>query len=109
MPSTKPLPTINRLVRAASAAVTGERDPNADTRSGSLYNHTVGPTAILFAREADRDEDLFQDIYFNNASGDQLTDLIQQRADIAEAVHRCHAKLCAVDVHRRFLDVSQTA
>lgn len=79
MPSTKPLPTITRLVRAASAALQGERNVNGDTRSGSLYNHIAGPQAILFAREADRDQDLFQDIYFNNAEGVALTNLIQQR------------------------------
>jgi hypothetical protein len=83
MPSTQPLPTIRGEVQAASNALIGERDPYGDTRSGSLYNHNVGPTAVLFSREADRDKDLFEDIYFNSADGDALTTLVQQRTGIA--------------------------
>ena len=82
MPSSLPLPTIAQLVTAASNAETGERNVNADTRSGSLYNHTVGPMAVLFSREADRDQSLFEDIYFNSATGDALTNLVQQRYQI---------------------------
>jgi Baseplate J-like protein len=83
MPSSLPLPTIQQLVTAASNAEIGERNTNADTRSGSLYNHTIGPMAILFSREADRDKSLFEDIYFNSASGAALTSLVQQRYKVA--------------------------
>ena len=82
MPSTQPLPTIRGLVQAASNALTGERDANGDVRSGSLYNHNAGPMAVLFSREADRDKDLFEDIYFNSAKGDALTDYVQARTGI---------------------------
>jgi hypothetical protein len=94
MPSTQPLPTIRQLVQAASNALTGERDPNGDTRSGSLYNHNAGPMAVLFSREADRDKDLFQDIYFNGARGDALTDLIQTRTGIARILDAAGVGTC---------------
>ena len=83
MPSTAPLPTIDDLVRAANRGLVGTADRYADTVSGSILNHFAGPVAVLLSREADRDQDLFRDIYFDAASSDALTDLIQGRWGIA--------------------------
>lgn len=79
MPSAQPLPTIADLVTAAGNALVGQRDRYGDDRSGGIYNHATGPTAILFARQADRDQDVFRAIYFDDADGDDLTQLIQDR------------------------------
>jgi len=95
MPSTQPLPTIRGLVQAASNALVGERDANGDVRSGSLYNHNAGPMAVLFSREADRDKDLFEDIYFNSAKGDALTDLVQTRTGIARYLDAAGMGTCS--------------
>ena len=94
MPSNLPLPTITQLVRAGSRATTGEYDVNADVRSGSLYNHCIGPMAVLCSREADRDQNMFEDIYFNSASGDALTTLIQQRFQVSRILDTYGAGTC---------------
>lgn len=82
MPSSEPLPTIRQLVKAGSDAITGEGDTYGDTRSGSLYNHTLGPFAILCSREADRDLDQFRAIYFADADGWPLTRMVAQRMGV---------------------------
>jgi|GEM_PF-3458562 hypothetical protein len=73
MPAQTPLPTIAQFVKAAGDALHGEIDPNLDARSGSIYNDIAGPMAVLLSREADRDADLFKNIYFASAVGDALT------------------------------------
>ncbi len=83
MPSTAPLPTLDELVQAAGDGLRGRADRYADTVSGSLWNHLGGPVAVLLSREADRDRDLFRDIYFDSASSDALTRAVQQRWGIA--------------------------
>jgi hypothetical protein len=83
LPSAQPLPTITDLLTAGHRAVTGQRDRYGDVHSGAIYDHIAGPTAILFAREADRDRDGFRSIYFDDADGDILTNLVQQRYGIA--------------------------
>lgn len=94
MPSTQDLPTIASLVQAASRAAMGTADRYADTRSGSMLNHAVGPVAVLLAREADRDKDLFEDIYFDSASSDALTSLIQGRWGIARILDTMGQGMC---------------
>ena len=79
MPSTKPLPTIGDLIQAGRDAVTGQRDRFGDVHDGAKREHIFGPTAILFARQADRDADTFGAIYFDDADGDELTALIEGR------------------------------
>src|SRR5580698_8920452 len=83
MPSALPLPTIADHVKAAADTIRGQRDRYGDGRSGSITNHESGPTAILFARQADRDVDTFRAIYFDDADGDELTALIQGRYQTA--------------------------
>lgn len=82
MPSTLPLPTLTDYLQAARKRLRGERDRYADTHSGSMYDHLAGPVAVLLLRETDRDQDLFSDIYFADASSDALTNLIQGRWQI---------------------------
>lgn len=83
MPSPLALPTISDHLTAAGNALTGERDRYGDQHRGSLYEHAgAGPTAVLFAQEADRDRDAFQDIYFDDATGKALTRLVTKRYGI---------------------------
>ncbi len=79
MPSTMPLHEVRDFLRAARSALTGERDRYGDRRSGALYNHASGPMAVLLSREEDRDKDAFGAIYFDDATSDDLTDLVQER------------------------------
>lgn len=89
MPSTSPLPTVAQLVQVACGATNGpskaigklqaEQDAYGDGRSGSIYNHTAGPMAVLWAREARLVQDTFSDIYFDDARDAALTTLIQGR------------------------------
>lgn len=86
MPSSQVLPTIPDLLTAAGNALRGENDQYADSRRGSIHDHAAGPMAILFAREADRDRDLFRDTYLHDASGDALTTLVQGRFGTARVL-----------------------
>ncbi len=83
MPSKKPLPTVSTLLSAGKSALVGERDRYGDQHDGALYEHVIGPTAILLERMADRDQDAFRAIYWDDADGDDLTRLIQGRTGIA--------------------------
>lgn len=73
MPSALPLPTIAQLRSDAASALTGQEDIYADARDGAIYDHLSGPTSILFARESDRDKSMFEDCYFDSATGWALT------------------------------------
>lgn len=86
MPSAQPLPTIAELIGAFNDAVRGEQETLANVRTGSVYNHFAGIGAILFAREASRDRDLFRSIYFDTAEGGSLTRLGEQRFSIERAL-----------------------
>jgi hypothetical protein len=86
MPSPKPLPTIADHLAIAESALVGERDRYGDPRRGALYDHAAGPTAILFAREADRDLDSFRAIYFDDADGKQLTQYVQGRLGVSRVL-----------------------
>jgi hypothetical protein len=77
MPSAQPLPTIDDFVTAANKSLIGERDRYGDKHSGGIYNNAIGPMAILFAREADRDKDSFRAIYLDGADGNDLTTRVQ--------------------------------
>lgn len=79
MPSTQDLPTVEQLLAASRSALLGERDRFADRRAGAIYDHVAGPTAILFAREADSDKDSFRAIYFDDADGSDLTTYVAAR------------------------------
>ena len=75
MPSALPLPTIAELLKAFDDAVIGQKEPRANVRRGSCYDHFAGVGAILFSRQAQRDRDLFRAIYFDTSDGDDLTNL----------------------------------
>lgn len=76
MPSTSPLPNVSELERAFHDGVRGQRDKRSDRHTGSFYDHWAGVAAVLFAREAMRDRDLFHDVYFDFASDDPLTERV---------------------------------
>lgn len=74
-----PEPTIQDMIDAAAKAVRGMGDKNADFVRGSDYEALIGPSAIIWYREAQRDTDLFNAINFNTADGDDLTELALRR------------------------------
>lgn len=79
MPAQSPLPTIAELTRAYGDGVRAERDPNVDAHSGSAHDLLAGTSAILAAREAVRDRDLFRQSYFDTAEGLRLYDFAKRR------------------------------
>jgi len=94
MPSAQPLPTIDDFVNAGHDALRGECDTYGDKVSGSLYDHTAGPTAILFSREVQNDQDLFKDIYFQDASSDALSNLVLLRWNIPRILSTAGTGTC---------------
>lgn len=72
MPSSLPLPKVSQL-RQASQRAAQSADIYADVHDGSILDHAMGPMAVLFARQADRDKSLFEDVYFDSAQGYALS------------------------------------
>lgn len=83
MPSQLPIPPLTDWVQAFHKGVKAKRDKRADGHTGSGYDYIAGTTAMLMAREAAYVRDLFKAIYFNQAEGEDLTDLVAQRFKIA--------------------------
>lgn len=75
--------TVSDYLQAAERAVKGLEDRTADFVRGSDYESLSGPCALIWARESRRDTDLFRAIRFNDATGDDLTNLVQNRYGIA--------------------------
>lgn len=72
MSSQQPLPTTLEMLDAFAAEVRGRRKV-ADARRGSLHELVAGgPGAILWAREARRDRDLFRACFFDSARAGDL-------------------------------------
>lgn len=74
-----PEPSIRELLEAAAVAVRGLADKSADFVRGSDYESLLGPSAILWSRQAARDTDLFNAVNFNTSDGDDLTELALAR------------------------------
>lgn len=72
-------PTIQEMLKAGQIAIQGAADKNADFVRGSDYESLLGPCAIIWTREAQRDTDLFRAVNFNTADGKVLTDLALAR------------------------------
>ncbi len=68
-------PTISDLLDVAKKGVQGAADKAADFIRGSDYEALIGPSAIIWSRQAERDTDLFNSINFNTADGEELTNL----------------------------------
>ncbi len=75
-------PTIIELINAASKAISGQGDKNADFVRGSDYESIAGPAAVIWTREDRRDADLFNATKFHTATGDDLTFLVKERYGI---------------------------
>jgi hypothetical protein len=86
MPAIEPLPTLAELLAAHGDGIRGLVDPTADTRRGAVYDHWAGAGAILFAREATRDRDLFRAIYFDTADGARLHAIARRRLSVEPVV-----------------------
>lgn len=72
-------PTIQELLEVASTAIRGDGDKNADLIRGSDYDSLIGPCAVIWSRQSQRDTDLFDAVNFHTATGDDLTDLALKR------------------------------
>src|SRR5262245_33460726 len=70
--------TIQEMIDVASKAIRGV-DKAADFIRGSDYESLIGPSAIIWSRELERDEDLFNSTNFNTAVGADLTELARKR------------------------------
>lgn len=81
MPSHQELPTVADHLQAYGSEINALIRPNADMRSGAGYDIFAGTNAILFAREATRDRDLFRALYFDASTGDDVDVLIEERFD----------------------------
>lgn len=75
-------PTALELIAAASSAIKGLADKTADFIRGSDYEALSGPNAILFARQARRDTDLFNATKLHTSRGVDLTRLVKKRYGI---------------------------
>ena len=79
MPSELPVPTVEELRQAFRTGIVSERVPNADTRTGSVYDLFGGVGAMVFRRLALRDRNIFRATYFDFAEGDALSNIVLQR------------------------------
>ncbi len=68
MPAVTKVPTIEDFREAARRGIRGWRDPNLSVRSGGGYDFTQGPAAVIWSREAQRDRDLFLQVYTESAT-----------------------------------------
>ncbi len=77
MPAVTKVPTIEDFRAAARKGMRGWRDPNLSVRSGGGYDFTQGPAAVIWSREAQRDRDLFLQVYTEsstNADRDRIVE-----------------------------------
>jgi len=74
-----PEPTILEMLNAATIAIRGSAEKNADFVRGSDYESLSGPCAVIWSREAQRDTDLFNAVNFHTAEGSDLTELALKR------------------------------
>jgi hypothetical protein len=74
-----PEPTIKELLEVAATSVRGNMDSTADFIRGSDYESLLGPSAVIWSREAARDTDLFNAVNFNTADGEDLTVMAKKR------------------------------
>jgi len=66
MAAAEPLPTLEEMLDAFAGAVSARRRV-ADLEEGSLYDLAAGVGALLWMRQAARDQDEFRNIYFRTA------------------------------------------
>lgn len=78
-----PEPSIQDMITAGFTAIHGAADKNVDDVRGSDYESLIGPPAVIWSRQAQRDTDLFSDVNFNTATGKVLTDMGLKRYNIA--------------------------
>lgn len=78
----QPEDTVNDFLDIAARAVRGAGDKTADFVRGSDYESLSGPCAMIWSRESLRDTDLFRAIRFNDADGDDLTNMVKLRYGI---------------------------
>lgn len=76
-----PEPTISDFIETGRQGIVSV-DKVSDMNRGSDYESRVGPNAILWSRQVQRDTDLWKATRFNDADGPDLTTLAQWRYGI---------------------------
>lgn len=71
-------PSIQDLIEFGGKAIKG-LDGTTDLLRGSDYEALIGPSAVIWSRQARRDTDLFRATKFNSAVGADLTELARRR------------------------------
>lgn len=79
MPSIATPPTIDELLTAYAGGVRVSAGSDANTRTGAGYDEMGGPAAILWSREAERDRDLFRQVFADTASGEAFDRIVERR------------------------------
>ena len=79
MSSTLDIPAVPDFLTAYSDAIVTAGNNRTDTRRGSGYDLIGGGAAVIWTREAQRDDDLFRDIYFDTATGSAFDTYALQR------------------------------
>ncbi len=74
-----PEPTILEMLQMGAVAIRGSADKTADFVRGSDYESLLGPCAVIWSRQAQRDTDLFNAVNFHTADGDDLTQMALKR------------------------------
>lgn len=79
-------PSAHGFLEAYEQALRGERGCRINTRRGSMLDHLGGSAAILWAAEARRDRDEFDQIFISTASGQALERWGKRLYDGAERI-----------------------
>jgi len=95
MPATTPLPALDGLLSAFSGAVRAAGGATKNTRRGAGYDALGGPSAILWARQALRDRDLFRQNLVETATGYRLETIVERRYSV-ERVQQTYGAGAAV-------------
>jgi hypothetical protein len=79
MPAARPIPTLESFLQAYGASVHADAGSERNLRRGSGYDKLGGPAALLWAREATRDRDVFRQCYIETANGEALSRLVERK------------------------------
>lgn len=75
MSSSKPIPTTQELLDAFAVGAQSHR-PTANTRTGGRFDLAAGMGALIWARVAVRDREIFRGVYFDGCRGTLLDERI---------------------------------
>lgn len=79
MPATVDPPDIDAFLEAYAAGLRSEAGVSANARRGSGYDHPGGSAALLWARMAQRDRDIFRQCYTETSSGERFEAKVERK------------------------------